>query len=204
MKSAKVLACSLHNTKVNFNMSGRGALSVSAEVAKKLFDKLEDESEIRPTLIADLEQNKTLNRWNNILPFDATRVKLKSSLPNNPVESGFKNPDFNDYINASRVDAPFLEDKAYILTQGPLPETIGHFWTMVYQQHVSAIVMLCRLTETNICKCAQYWPETSEEDDLIYVPKAGLEVRLRDYDTRLIFWYVTWNYDIVKPTPYAS
>lgn len=75
-----------------------------------------------------------------------------------------------------------LENKSYILTQGPLPETIGHFWTMVWQQHVSAIVMLCKFIETGICKCAPYWPETTEEDDLIHVPGPGLEVRLRDFD----------------------
>ena len=65
---------------------------------------------------------------------------------------------------------------------GPLPETIPHFWTMVWQQQVSAIVMLCRLTESGICKCARYWPATVEEDDLIEVCEAGLEVRLRDFD----------------------
>ena len=33
-----------------------------------------------------------------------------------------------------------------------------------------------------ICKCARYWPATVEEDDLIEVREAGLEVRLRDFD----------------------
>ena len=70
----------------------------------------------------------------------------------------------------------------FINVSGPLPETIGHFWTMIWQQQVSAIVMLCRLTESGICKCARYWPATTEEDDLIHVPNAGLEVRLRDFD----------------------
>ncbi len=70
---------------------------------------------------------------------------------------------------------------SYILTQGPLPATVGHFWTMVWQQHVSAIIMLCKLTESGICKCAPYWPETDEEDDLIHMSDVGLEVRLRDF-----------------------
>ena len=81
-----------------------------------------------------------------------------------------------------RVTAPYLEDKNYILTQGPVPGTIGDFWTMVWQQEVSAIVMLCRLSESGTSKCASYWPQTEEDDDLIHVPTAGLEVRLRDSD----------------------
>ena len=31
-----------------------------------------------------------------------------------------------------------------------------------------------------ICKCARYWPATVEEDDLIEVREAGLEVHLRN------------------------
>ena len=108
--------------------------------------------------------------------------------------------DKNDYINASRIDAsPFLDDKSYLLTQGPLPETTGHFWTMVWQQQVSAIVMLCRLVETGICKCYRYWPATQEEDDLISVPEAGLEVRLRDFednDDFLVSSYIDIRYNL--------
>ena len=92
----------------------------------------------------------------------------------------------------STVQAPFLDDKSYLLIQGPLPETTRHFWTMVWQQQVSAIVMLCRLMETGICKCYRYWPATQEEDDLIAVPEAGLEVRLRDFednDDFLVIFY---------------
>ena len=78
---------------------------------------------------------------------------------------------------------------------GPLPETIGHFWTMIWQQQVSAIVMLCRLTESGICKCARYWPATTEEDDLIQVPNAGLEVRLRDFDDQDKDFSVSQSFD---------
>jgi len=190
MRSAKsLLSCGLYSSTSisSFSTSSemRPTVAVSAEVAKKLFDRLEEESSVRPTTTADLEQNKHLNRWHNILPFDATRVKLLRPPQHSQSTNGsasMSELSFNDYINASKIDAPFHRDKSYILTQGPLPETTGHFWTMVWQQSVSAIIMLCRLTETGTCKCAQYWPETPEDDDLIYVPNAGLEVRLRDFD----------------------
>lgn len=166
----------------------------SVEMARKDFIRLENEEldsrHTAPNLqitVANLEKNKDLNRWYNVLPYDATRVKLlpTSRDSNSGPAIGSTNGSqsgFNDYINASRIDAPYLDNKSYILSQGPLPETIGNFWTMIWQQQVSAIVMLCRLTESGICKCARYWPATTEEDDLIHVPNAGLEVRLRDFD----------------------
>ena len=176
MKSAKnILTRGLcHSASVGTMATSRPGVSVSAEHARKIFEKLEDERPLRSTETADLIQNRHLNRWNNVLPFDATRVKLSDATCEN-------SPNFNDYINASRVDAPGVDDMSYILTQGPLPATVGHFWTMVWQQHVSAIIMLCKLTESGICKCAPYWPETDEEDDLIHMSDVGLEVRLRDF-----------------------
>jgi protein tyrosine phosphatase len=151
----------------------RPTVAASKELAERLFARLEADSPMGHTKMATLSQNQILNRWNNVLPYDTTRIKLAS------VNS---DEDNNDYINASKVEAPFVDDKSYILTQGPLPETIGHFWSMVWQQQTSAVVMLCRLNESGICKCAHYWPSTQADDDLIRVADRGLEVRLRDLD----------------------
>ena len=159
----------------NRNIIMRPSVSVSDELSKKLFDRLDSDSPYTSDSVANLQRNQIRNRWCNVLPFDNSRIKLISSDPTNDEY-------FNDYINASKVDAPEVDNKSYILTQGPLESTVGHFWQMVYQQQVSAIVMLCRLTETGICKCARYWPSTDDDDDLIRVPGAGLEVRLRDFD----------------------
>ena len=41
------------------------------------------------------------------------------------------------------------ESRAYIATQGPMTNTVNDFWTMVWQERSSAIVMITKLTEHN-------------------------------------------------------
>ena len=42
---------------------------------------------------------------------------------------------------------------------GPMPETIGDFWQMIWDQKVKTIVMLTKLMEGDKPKCEQYWPD---------------------------------------------
>lgn len=52
----------------------------------------------------------------------------------------------------------FLGERRFICTQGPLPTTCDDFWTMIVQERVNAIVMLCDCIELGRQKCHQYWP----------------------------------------------
>ncbi|XP_061628830.1 tyrosine-protein phosphatase non-receptor type 1 isoform X2 [Phyllopteryx taeniolatus] len=51
-----------------------------------------------------------------------------------------------------------------MLAHGPLPNTCGHFWEMVWEQQSYGVVMLNRVIEKGSVKCAQYWPHREERD----------------------------------------
>lgn len=44
-------------------------------------------------------------------------------------------------------------NRRYILTQGPLPNTVSHFWAMVWEQNSMAILMLNKLIEKKMVGC---------------------------------------------------
>jgi len=47
----------------------------------------------------------------------------------------------------------------YIGSQGPLPNTVGDFWRMVWEQQVHLLLMLTAETEGRRVKCHRYWPQ---------------------------------------------
>lgn len=69
----------------------------------------------------------------------------------------------SDYINANYVDG-YRRQNAYIATQGPLPETFGDFWRMVWEQRSATVVMMTRLEEKSRVRCyGKAWPQGFQE-----------------------------------------
>ncbi|KXT01905.1 hypothetical protein AC579_1617 [Pseudocercospora musae] len=96
--------------------------------------------------IAGLEKGNK-NRYNNIWPFEHSRVKLQG-VPSHGC----------DYFNASHIKAAW-SNKRYISTQAPIPGTFNDFWNVVWQQDVRVIVMLTAEKEGAQVKAHNYWNE---------------------------------------------
>lgn len=80
------------------------------------------------------------NRYRDVICAEQGRVRL----------------DNGRYIHANWITA--LGEQRFICTQGPLERTCADFWTMVVQENIESIVMLCDTVEQNKTKCHQYWP----------------------------------------------
>ncbi|XP_046382103.2 receptor-type tyrosine-protein phosphatase T-like [Haliotis rufescens] len=93
-----------------------------------------------------LTENISKNRYQDILPFDTTRVCLT-----------VENEEQSDYINASYIDG-YGHQSEWIATQGPPSHLMLDFWRMIWQVEATKIVMLTRLVEAGFVKCDKYWP----------------------------------------------
>ncbi|XP_078721506.1 receptor-type tyrosine-protein phosphatase C isoform X4 [Lampetra fluviatilis] len=98
---------------------------------------------------ATQEYNTKKNRYSDILPYDHNRVKLSGEGE-------------SDYINASYVDG-YKSSIRYIAAQGPLENTAGDFWQMIWEKKSSVIVMVTKCEEMGKVKCFQYWPHPDED-----------------------------------------
>uniref|UniRef100_UPI0037E94E28 protein tyrosine phosphatase receptor type Fa isoform X1 n=1 Tax=Semicossyphus pulcher TaxID=241346 RepID=UPI0037E94E28 len=133
----------VHNQKLSQIPPGETVTAMELEF-KKLTNSKAHTSRF---ISANLPCNKFKNRLVNVMPLESNRVCLQ---PIRGVEG-------SDYINASFIDGYRLQ-KAYIATQGPLPETTEDFWRMLWEQNSTIVVMLTKLREMGREKCHQYWP----------------------------------------------
>ncbi|TKS73223.1 Receptor-type tyrosine-protein phosphatase eta [Collichthys lucidus] len=116
--------------------------------------------------------NKPKNRYNNVLPYDSSRVKL-SIIHGSP---------YDDYINANYMPG-YNSRKEFIAAQGPLPVTVKDFWRMVWEKNVQTLVMLTRCNEQGRVKCEKYWDHGTKHFENITVTTTS-EIPLEDWTIR--------------------
>jgi len=102
------------------------------------------------TSIANLPENLPRNRFKDVVPYDENRVKILNDKDNK-----------YGYVNASHISATVGESQRfYIAAQGPLPNTVHNFWSMVQECDVHLIVMLTEVSGANKSSaCIPYWPQ---------------------------------------------
>ncbi|XP_035396058.2 receptor-type tyrosine-protein phosphatase eta isoform X3 [Cygnus atratus] len=115
------------------------------------YEELKSAGVHQPKFAAEIPENRGKNRYNNVLPYDISRVKL-SDL----------NSVTDDYINANYMPG-YISKKAFIAAQGPLSNTIEDFWRMIWEKNIYSIVMLTKCVEQARTKCEQYWPDKQGE-----------------------------------------
>ncbi|XP_061628616.1 receptor-type tyrosine-protein phosphatase eta isoform X1 [Phyllopteryx taeniolatus] len=119
-----------------------------------------------------IQENKAKNRYNNVLPYDSSRVKL-SIIHGSP---------YDDYINANYMPG-HNSKKEFIAAQGPLPITVKDFWRMIWEKNVHTLVMLTRCNEQGRIKCEQYWHSSTKHFEYIRVTTTS-EIALDDWTIR--------------------
>ncbi|XP_033910243.2 tyrosine-protein phosphatase non-receptor type 11 isoform X2 [Acipenser ruthenus] len=133
-------------------------------------------------------ENKSKNRYKNILPFDTTRVELRDADADVPGA---------EYINANYIRSVHEdgrrpdECKVYIATQGCLQNTVNDFWNMVYQENTHVIVMTTKEVERGRNKCVRYWPDVDSQKEYGLLCVRNMEERpAQDYVLREL--EITW------------
>ncbi|KAF2641211.1 hypothetical protein P280DRAFT_305323 [Massarina eburnea CBS 473.64] len=119
----------------------------------------QSEAEPSPWSRCTWEDALPRNRYANVDPYQANRVKL--DVPEGQ----------NDYINASPIELKSSQSGAvlkYIATQGPKNDTYSHFWRMVWNEtsDPAVIVMLTQTHESGREKCYPYYPPSPAHPDL--------------------------------------
>ncbi|XP_069077557.1 uncharacterized protein [Pleurodeles waltl] len=114
------------------------------------YEKLQSVGVRQTKHAAELPENKQKNRYNNVLPYDVSRVMLSCVNPT------------DDYINANYVPG-YHSQKEFIAAQGPLPHTVPDFWRMIWEKQIYAIIMLTKCIELGKVKCDHYWPKVTRE-----------------------------------------
>ncbi|XP_036091419.1 tyrosine-protein phosphatase non-receptor type 7 isoform X2 [Rousettus aegyptiacus] len=114
-------------------------------------EQLEEEFMIPSNFVSpedlDIPGHTSKDRYKTILPNPQSRVCLGRA----------QSQQEGDYINANYIRGYDGQEKVYIATQGPMPNTVSDFWEMVWQEEASLIIMLTQLQEGKE-KCVRYWP----------------------------------------------
>ncbi|XP_015206029.1 tyrosine-protein phosphatase non-receptor type 21 isoform X1 [Lepisosteus oculatus] len=119
--------------------------------------------------VAQQPESAERNRFQDVLPYDDTRVELVPTKENN-----------TGYINASHIKVTVGGNEwNYITTQGPLQNTCQDFWQMVWEQGVAIIAMVTAEEEGGREKSFRYWPRLGSRHNSVTYGRFKITTRFR-------------------------
>ncbi|CAB3364623.1 Hypothetical predicted protein [Cloeon dipterum] len=133
--------------------------------------------------------NRAKNRDVLIIPPDNFRPYLTS----------FQGNSFTDYINAVFVDG-YTKPREYIVTEWPLKNTVGEFWSLVYDYECSAVVVLCVPDVGMQNTFPTFWPEGRPGHSKKYGPVFTIDHISHQHYSNIKSWIFRINKKIVSLT----
>ncbi|XP_019728051.1 tyrosine-protein phosphatase non-receptor type 21 isoform X2 [Hippocampus comes] len=119
--------------------------------------------------VAQMAESADKNRFQDVLPYDDTRVELVPTKENN-----------TGYINASHIKINIGgHEWNYIASQGPLSNTCQDFWQMVWEQGVAIIAMVTAEEESGREKSFRYWPRLGSRHNTVTYGRFKITTRFR-------------------------
>ena len=76
----------------------------------------------------------------------------------------------------------YKQRNAYLVTQGPLKNTVNDLWRMIWEFKSRAIVLLCNAIEEGEEKCFWYWPLRIHKGKIAEFLVGELKVTLQSED----------------------
>ncbi|CDW76622.1 protein tyrosine phosphatase [Stylonychia lemnae] len=122
---------------------------------------------------------KRKNRYNEVLPFSHSMVKLK--------EAKDKADRYGYYINASYINTQLNSDKgrkAFIAATAPLPSTTEAFWQMIQENNVDLVIMLCQDQENGKDMSFRYY-DKSDEAESESITFDGVEIQIQSKSEKI-------------------
>ncbi|EDW55613.1 GM17096 [Drosophila sechellia] len=113
-----------------------------------------------------------------------------------PYLTSFQGNAFTDYINSVFVDG-YTKPREYIVTEWPMKHTLGEFWSLVYDQECSAVVVLCQ-PPSQSQQYPSFWPNKSKMEK--YGPVFSVHYVMSKSYTNIKQWEFKINKKIVSLT----
>lgn len=112
-----------------------------------------------------------------------------------PYLTSFQGNYCTDYINSVFVDG-YTHPREYIVTEWPIPNSLGDIWSLVYDYDCSAVVVLCNPPIT--VNYPPFWPE--KQPSLKYGPVFTIEHQTHEHYDNIRTWVFRLQKKIVSLT----